>query len=283
VNLRYAEFVGRIDRDLRTGSFAFSEVAKTEDLEIPLHTHADPHFQFILSGTFSTDVYPGRICGPGLLVFNPAGTTHSDRIVSNQGHFATTSISSAYLHKLTADVALPDHPAAFLDTKESWLATRLCYELHYADDFTESVVDGLTVELLSRMTIQPFAVHARPPWLGRAIELMEDSFGRSIHVSDIASAIGVHPFHLTRTLRRFLGCSAGEYLRACRLRRTCELLRNTSYSLARIAAAAGFADQSELSKATRRHLGFTPAGYRRALGPLPGNVANSQYSTRIRA
>lgn len=60
-----------------------------------------------------------------------------------------------------------------------------------------------------------------------------------------------------------LGSSPRAWLQSRRLRRACELLRHTSRPIAEIALAAGFGDQSALTRAMRIHLGTTPAAYRR--------------------
>lgn len=265
MNLKYAEFVGKVSSNTTTDNFAFTEVAHTDGLEVPLHTHVDAHFQFILNGRFRSDALNDQ-CGAGTLIYNPAGVTHRDHFVSAGGSFTTVSISASYVDQLSDSWRMADHPLVFQDSGEAWIATRLWYELAFADSTTPAVIDGLAVELIARTaSSDPLPGHA-PAWFARALDVIEDRFHESLRVSDVASAVGVHPFHLTRTFRRYMRCSTGEYLRACRVRRACELLRNTSESLSGVAFKAGFPDQSELTKLLRRFTSFTPAKYRAAFG-----------------
>jgi AraC family transcriptional regulator len=74
----------------------------------------------------------------------------------------------------------------------------------------------------------------------------------------------VHPTHLARTFRRFHGRSMGDYVTGLRVQHVCRALAQTETALAKIAADAGFVDQSHLTRVFRDALGTTPAKYRRA-------------------
>jgi AraC family transcriptional regulator len=267
MNLKYAQFVGEVSNPVQTPRFAYSVVSKTEGLEVPLHSHVDAHFQLIIDGRFSTIAWGGAApIGPGALIYNPRGVTHRDQFVTPRGRFATASIDSGYLAEIEAGEGLIDYPVVFQDTAESWLATQLWFELRYSDNVSETVAEALSIELFTRLRVNEPTPDTRPAWFSRAVDIVEDRFRDSIRVGDVAAAVDVHPFHLTRTFRRFMGCTTGEYLRICRVRRACELLRGSSHSLAQIACLVGFADQSELTKAMRRYTRFTPARYRAGFG-----------------
>lgn len=72
----------------------------------------------------------------------------------------------------------------------------------------------------------------------------------------------MHPVHLTRTFRRFFGCTPGEYLRERRLEKAASLLAGSRLPLSEVALESGFADQSHLAKAFKRAYGVTPSEYR---------------------
>jgi len=104
----------------------------------------------------------------------------------------------------------------------------------------------------------------RPPsvgWLAVARELLDDQCGEAVRVTELARAAGVHPVHLARVFRRYLGCTPGDYLRR-RLERAAVLLRETACPLSDVALSCGFADQSHLANAFKRHIGVTPGAYR---------------------
>jgi AraC-like DNA-binding protein len=63
--------------------------------------------------------------------------------------------------------------------------------------------------------------------------------------------------------RRNQGCTVGEYVRRLRLDFAVDALVNPHSSLAEVASAAGFADQSHLTRTFRSYFGVTPSEYRR--------------------
>jgi AraC family transcriptional regulator len=75
-----------------------------------------------------------------------------------------------------------------------------------------------------------------------ATDEIRDRCAETLTVGDIALSAGVHPVHLARTFRRFIGCSPGDYLRLCRVVRGVELLVGTRRSLSEVALASGFVD-----------------------------------------
>ena len=83
-----------------------------------------------------------------------------------------------------------------------------------------------------------------------------------MRVAEFARAAGVHPVHLARVFRQYLGCTPGDYLRRPRLERAAVLLRETPRPLSDVALSCGFADQSHLANAFKRHTGVTPGAYR---------------------
>jgi AraC family transcriptional regulator len=74
---------------------------------------------------------------------------------------------------------------------------------------------------------------------------------------ELAVEANVHPVHLTRTFRRRIGVTPGAYVQRVRLERAVAQLASGS-SLAEVALASGFADQSHFSRVVRASLGVTP-------------------------
>jgi AraC family transcriptional regulator len=95
------------------------------------------------------------------------------------------------------------------------------------------------------------------------VELANDRFAERLTLAEVASNAGVHPVHLARQFRSRLGCTYGEFVRRIRLTRALERLRNGSQPIAQVAAEAGFADQSHLTRLMTAVVGIAPAAYRR--------------------
>jgi AraC family transcriptional regulator len=103
-----------------------------------------------------------------------------------------------------------------------------------------------------------------PHWLTQARDLLHGRFADSLNLVEIANTVGVHPTHLARTFKKYYQTTVGEYLRRLRLDWAMRQLSETEASIADIASAAGFYDQSHFSNLFKQHTGFTPAEFRAA-------------------
>ena len=108
----------------------------------------------------------------------------------------------------------------------------------------------------------PIAMRA-PDWLKRARQMVETRFLEPLSLADIASAVGVHLVHLSREFHRYNQCTVGELIRRRRVEHACHLLVHTDVSLAEIALSCCFSDQSHFSMMFKRHMGITPAKFRK--------------------
>ena len=94
--------------------------------------------------------------------------------------------------------------------------------------------------------------------LGRLRDYVVAHLDEPIEVGALAKIAGRSPFHFTRVFTRSVGATPYRYVVHLRLRRALELMRDGRCSLAEIAAATGFADQSHLSRWIRRVHGASP-------------------------
>ena len=144
------------------------------------------------------------------------------------------------------------------------LAQRLSRECGHWEAASPLVAEGLCLQLMAEMSRTRERPHRRPPaWLKATRELLYERCSEQLRISEIARAAGIHPIHLARTFREFFGCTPGDYLRRCRLDRAALLLTRNNLPIGRIAAEAGFADQSHFSKAFRKAYRTSPREYRR--------------------
>jgi len=108
-------------------------------------------------------------------------------------------------------------------------------------------------EIVGRMGSHPRAV-------AEAARFIQENYARDVSLSDIAEAVHLSPFHVARLFKQALGVSPHQYLIQVRVHSARSLLSAGSgeRSLAEVASAVGFADQSHLTRHFKRLLGVTP-------------------------
>lgn len=94
-------------------------------------------------------------------------------------------------------------------------------------------------------------------------DTIERDLTAPLDLRQLAEPAGVTRFQVIRDFKRITGLTPGAYLRNRRLRHAAHLIRQGA-AAAEAAAAAGFADQSHLSRTFKRIHGITPATFQRA-------------------
>ena len=73
---------------------------------------------------------------------------------------------------------------------------------------------------------------------------------------------GERHINLYRLFKEETGKSLQEYLIEFRLRKACELLRTTSYSIGAVACSVGYADPLYFTRLFHKRVGMSPTVYR---------------------
>ncbi|MFL6698650.1 MAG: helix-turn-helix domain-containing protein [Vitreoscilla sp.] len=123
---------------------------------------------------------------------------------------------------------------------------------------------GLLAALLLRQA-QAVPERLASPSIARARERLDDDPATDPGLAALADEARLSRFQLLRAFARELGMTPHAYLVQRRLALARSLL-DAGQSIADAAAAAGFADQSHLTRSFKRCLGYTPAAYARARG-----------------
>ena len=103
----------------------------------------------------------------------------------------------------------------------------------------------------------------------RAREYLEDHLDQAVTLDDLARCAGRDRWSLTRDFRAYFGTSPHRYLTLRRLDQV-RLQVRLGRGLAEAAVAAGFYDQSHMTKHFRQAFGMAPARWFRGLGTVPG-------------
>jgi len=96
-------------------------------------------------------------------------------------------------------------------------------------------------------------------------QVIEDNLGEDLDLRRLADAADVTRFQVVRDFRKAVGLTPAAFIRDRRVRRASRLIEQGS-DLADAALAAGFADQSHLTRNYRAARGITPGVFRKAVG-----------------
>jgi AraC family transcriptional regulator len=130
----------------------------------------------------------------------------------------------------------------------------------------ESLITALLVHLFRGYTGLPWrddepVKSVGPAALRRTLSYIEDQPNARISLDDLAAAAGLSRFHFARVFRKHIGMSPAAYVERSRIERAKAMMRLGQLSLADIAYAVGFSDQSHFARRFRVHEGRTPSDY----------------------
>jgi len=250
----------------------------------PPHAHDDLQITLVLRGSLEERVgtIVERATALSVVVKDP-GVVHDDR-------FGTAGALTARLTvPCTALADLVEHPNRALAWR--WmhggtLATpflrivRRGVEGHrqFAADH-DDIVD-IVAAVSARLGVS--TPSGKPPrWLADAVAGIRDGWCAGLRVRDIARAAGVHPVYFARCVRRWYGVGAADLLRVARVRHAARQIADAHATIATVAHAAGFADESHLNREFSQMTGVPPARFRRlasafeAQRPRPARAAQA--------
>ena len=99
------------------------------------------------------------------------------------------------------------------------------------------------------------------------LKQIDADYAAELTIQELSSRVYVTPQYLSRLFRRFLGCSAYEYLTTYRINKAKELLLvESSLEIQEIAIRTGFSDTSHFIAMFKKASGLTPGEFRRTNG-----------------
>lgn len=157
--------------------------------------------------------------------------------------------------------ALEADPFVVLDANLARLTGYIAAECQeFQPDGSEAALAG---ELLLGALERRLALQTASDPLLRAVAAIRARFAEPVTSAEVALAAGLSVSRLHAGFRDAFDTTPGQFLTDCRLREAARLLTGTDLSIARVAQAVGYGDQSTLTRAFRRTYGLAPARYRR--------------------
>jgi AraC family transcriptional regulator len=144
-----------------------------------------------------------------------------------------------------------------------WLLQHIYREYRNEDPIVALAVEGLVWQLIAEVSRQDFRRKRAPQRLEMVREVLQNDFANPPKLTELASSVGLHPAHLSRSFHQHYGYTIGAYVRQLRVEFACRQLAETDEPIVEIALKAGFAHQAHFSTAFKRQTGRTPAEVRR--------------------
>ena len=240
-----------------------------------------PHFH----ETFAIGVMTGGTCAlacrgstfivrEGHVVAIAPGEVHTGQQVGDGGwSYRVICPSRDIVAAAFPDHGAPSGPFEFRspvleDPSLAIVAADVCNTLEQSDCplEQESAILRLLTPLIQRHSAQKSGQSTRRhvPGAIAARDYLHAHYADPVTLPTLAEVAGLSCFYFIRVFRVAFGMTPHAYLAMLRLERSRQLLR-TSSSIAQIAAAVGFSDQSHLTRFFRRVYGMTPGVYAKAV------------------
>ncbi|HLI96198.1 MAG TPA: AraC family transcriptional regulator [Candidatus Baltobacteraceae bacterium] len=246
-----------------TADVVLSEVTHASGKAVPMHQHEAPYLSLLLDGAYRERGADFDIrYEPYTLVFHAAGTVHEDEMLGPCRFFAVNFLPrwERIIDELGGS---PSHVFELHGGDPIWLALRLYREFLARGDSSEASVEALVYELCAYLAAHKIDDSHEPPWLAEIDRTIRERFHEPLDIAAIAAAAGVHPSHVCRVYRRFRGQTITDTLFGARVQHVARRLTESDEPLSVIAAEAGFADQSHMTRIFKRVTGYPPGKHRR--------------------
>lgn len=259
------KFYGAVQSRHEQCDAIFTDLRHTSPRKLPSHAHELSFFAVLMDGLYGERYgRQERQFRPFTVHFRPAGVPHQDEVGPPGVRFFEIEIRPSWRQRLAdcsaaLDIARDDCKGGGL----LWLAMKIFRELQGSCPPDDLSVESLLTELMAAAARTPPENDRRPPaWLRRILEKLEVDFTGRISLDDLSREAGVHPVHVSRVFRKFVGEGIGEHVHRLRVRKACEQMREPELSIADISLALGFSDQSHFTRSFRRVTAVSPARFR---------------------
>jgi len=262
---------GNTIRRREIAGFTLTEVVYQEGMALARHCHDHCYLGLVLSGSY-TEKQSHREYHwvEGSLRLLPAGERHENRF--EKARLLLVKIEASAVKGWGPEYArFLAEPREISGPLSGWLANRMVREFMSEDEAAPLAIEGVLLEMLaeSARSMEEKTASSAPSWLRRVRELLQESYQETPGLTQLAGIAGVHPVHLSREFHRHFNMTVGEFVRKRRIEHASELLSKSDLSLAEIASACGFSDQSHFCALFKKHSGLTPANFRKLSSDLP--------------
>ena len=207
---------------------------------------------------------------PEAIGLYPAGLMA--RIVGTNAHYAQVCWSPTFYSAVTTHLSNPPEigPDFYPDPLLRPLVRALIHEIGHGV-MDHLLADSLMTSIVVRIAHRFSPPHPVPspalvkPNLQRVLDYIETHLEQELTLTELASVACLSPYHFSRSFKEAMGMGPQRYTTQRRIDLAKRLLHRRADTLADVALASGFADQSHFTQVFRRETGMTPKNFRAAL------------------
>ncbi len=97
----------------------------------------------------------------------------------------------------------------------------------------------------------------------KAITYIEGNYSKKIEVKEIAKYLNLNRVYFTRLFTKYMKSSPQDYIINYKIKKACQLLKETNLSIHAISNSVGYQDALNFSKLFKQKLGIPPTEYRK--------------------
>jgi AraC-like DNA-binding protein len=261
---------------LHVGGVHVFDVAFHPNGRLPRHEHANARFSFILAGSIGESFVDHSMrCERNALSFHPATMPHRNEMSGEGARALLIEVCGDETSDMAELIRSRSAPFAVSQRRLRDVAVDLSRVLRIEEPVQAILIESLVLDFMARaLRLLDERVSRRigaPAWLDDFDPFIDARLDQHLSATDSAARMRVTPRQLATALQRHRGTTFPAFIRQRRLRRAKELLHGTHLPIAEVALAAGFADQSHLTRCFSDSFGITPSGFRRQAGTPAGN------------
>lgn len=208
---------------------------------------------------------------PGGFDIVPQGSTY--RSVEDAACFVVFGYSQDFLTRTVADGQAVELLPGQIATTPWGLSAAIAMQEFFHNGqvgdafYLEAVATAVLGQMIYRRSTRSTRFKRPPEFLEpkvlqAALDYIRVNVSQPLSLNDIAASIGFSPYHFARAFKATTGTSTYQYVLRCRVELAQRLLLDQNRTIADVAVAAGFGNQSHMTTVFRRILQMTPKQYR---------------------
>ena len=196
---------------------------------------------------------------PGVLAHTPVGVEVFSESASG-GEYLLLRLDESFARE---HLPAASHRVQFPGQGRALGLARELRRLLLAPEPDRLALEQSTLAFIDMASLRAEQAHRTPPRaFTRVLDQIAEQFHQPLSLAQLAVTYGHNELRFLRDFTRTIGLTPHAYLIEVRLQAARRLIEQSELPLASIALDAGFAHQSHMGSAFRKHLAMTPSQYR---------------------